>query len=536
MSRNSATAIGVVASALLFLGACVGSSGSGGSSTGGSGQTGGQTGGSKGSSGGTGGTTSSTGGTTSGTGGSSASGGSQGSGGTIAGTGGTGHTGGAGGTATGGAAGGHTGTTGSGGSGTGGTVVATGGIGGAAQNMDHCTYGYAVDPRDSQLTSSDPDQWVSPMNQAIDLVLPAGVLGFMSDYVWKQSHDAWHDIRRCNGGQTQTSYGVNVCQQKTLVPAHQECSDAEDGFEFLAMHRHMIQALKQAFPQHTDLFAGFPHFPFNATDVPQQWQSRWGTGWSSQIVSTANTLEAIEKNVSMFATDGDLGKYIQCGMASSGASSIHGALHFKWVVNDSPYSLGSQPVNIQNYMFWKLHGWIDEIWERYRVAKGEKDDDPMLVQEIHDKCVEMHQLGLLFDPNQAQKPDAPLPIESGYFHENVRPILEQVCSGCHGDSSPQANMSLGGHISSADIVKNLVNVTTEFGGQFKRIVPNNVNQSWLYLKASGMAMGAGCTGSDCNTEVMPPVGQVTLTSDQLATISTWITMGAPAPTEGASGQ
>ena len=77
----------------------------------------------------------------------------------------------------------------------------------------------------------------------------------------------------------------------------------------------------------------------------------------------------------MFATDGDLGKYIQCGVASSGASSIHGALHFKWVVNDSPYSLGSQPVNIQNYMFWKLHGWIDEIWERYRVAKGEKLPD-----------------------------------------------------------------------------------------------------------------------------------------------------------------
>ena len=131
----------------------------------------------------------------------------------------------------------------------------------------------------------------------------------------------------------------------------------------------------------------------------------------------------------------------------------------------------------------------------------------------------------------ATRPDSPLPVEHGYFHETVRPILEQICSGCHGDASPQANMSLGGHISSADIVKGLVNVTTSYGGQFKRIVPNNINQSWLYLKVSGMAMNANCTGANCNTEVMPPTGQVTLTQDQLAIIANWINMGAPAPTQ-----
>ena len=504
----------------LWLTACASSVGTPATSTGGNTATGGAgtpataTGGRGGSSPGTGGSS---------TGGSPATGGASGKG-----SGGAQATGGA--PPTGAAGGPAAGATGSAGSGAAGSGAAAAGGGGGGHDMDHCVYGYAVDSRDSQIADK-PDDWTSPMNQAIDLVLPAGVLGFMHDYVWEQSHDAWHDIRRCNGGQQQLSYNVNVCAQTALVPAHQECSDAEDGYEFLVMHRHMIQSLKQAFPTHADLFDGFPHFPFNATDVPQEWQSRWGTGWSQQIISTANTLEAIEKNLSMFATDGDLGKYIQCGVASSGASSIHGALHFKWVVNDSPYSLGKQPVNIDNYMFWKLHGWIDEIWERYRVAKGEADDEPKLTQALHDQCVEMHQLGLLFDPSQAQKPDAPLPVEHGYFHETVRPILEQVCSGCHGDASPQANMSLGGHISSADIVKGLVNVTTTFGGQFKRIVPNSTAQSWLYQKVSGMAMNAGCKGSSCNTEVMPPVGMVTLTSDQLAIIASWINMGAPAPTQ-----
>jgi hypothetical protein len=46
-----------------------------------------------------------------------------------------------------------------------------------------------------------------------------------------------------------------------------------------------------------------------------------------------------------------------------------------------------------------------------------------------------------------------------------------------------------------------------------------------------VAASAGCTGSSCNAEVMPPVGQVTLTSDQLAIIASWINMGAPAPTQ-----
>ena len=47
---------------------------------------------------------------------------------------------------------------------------------------------------------------------------------------------------------------------------------------FWSCHRHMMQALRQAFPQHTQLFEGFPSFPYNATDVPAAWQSRFGTG------------------------------------------------------------------------------------------------------------------------------------------------------------------------------------------------------------------------------------------------------------------
>jgi hypothetical protein len=41
---------------------------------------------------------------------------------------------------------------------------------------------------------------------------------------------------------------------KELIPLHQECADAEDGYQFLVMHRHMMRALRQSFPEHSELF------------------------------------------------------------------------------------------------------------------------------------------------------------------------------------------------------------------------------------------------------------------------------------------
>jgi hypothetical protein len=422
----------------------------------------------------------------------------------------------------------------SGSAGLGGVLMHPTAAGGAAPDPSHddCVTGEAADSRDAQLTDI-PDQWKAT-NGDIDLIVPKLVLDWMGERVWEASHDAWHNIRRCkNGGAAagvpSTAAATSICSHTELIPVHQECADADDGYAFLVVHRHMIQSLKQTFPTHADLFQGFPHFPFDAKDVPVEWQSRWGTGWSQSIIDTANTLEDIENKLSQFPTDGDLGKYIQCGGMSTGASSIHGALHFKWVVNSSPYSLGKQAVNIDNYMFWKLHGWIDGIWERYRVAKGLTPDDPKLMQTMTDQCREMHALGQVVSPIMTST--APLPVEHGEFAEMVRPILEKTCSSCHSETSPEAGMSLGGHITSADVVKGLVNVPTMHGGQFMRILPGDPTQSWLYLKASGMAMNAGCSGSMCNAQVMPPTGQVTLTQAELDTIRQWIVAGAPMPTQ-----
>ncbi len=416
---------------------------------------------------------------------------------------------------------------------------------GAMSGRDDCAQGHAADPRDEHMPHQ-PDEWLAN-NGDIDLVVPKAVLDWMGERVWEKSHDAWHNIRRCetgwyaDGSPFADSPGRFICVHTELIPVHQECTDAEDGYEFLVMHRHMIQSLRQAFPKHPGLFEGFPHFPYQASDVPPQWQGRFDTGWSDEILAVADVLEHVESNLDRFPSEGDLGKYIQCGNGTNGIGSIHGALHFKWVVADSPHSLGNQEVNIDNHMFWKLHGWIDQVWERYRVAKALPADEPKLQQALAEQCHEMHRLGKLFEPgsgapSDASSPDstpstdAALPAEHGYFAEQVRPILDKNCSGCHRGGSPPAGLSLGGNISSADIVAGLVNIPSMHGGQFKRVVPGKPEESWFYLKTAGLAATAGCAGATCNPQVMPPAGKVTLTPDDLGILYDWIANGAVAPT------
>ncbi len=73
-------------------------------------------------------------------------------------------------------------------------------------------------------------------------------------------------------------------------------------------------------------------------------------------------------------------------------------------------------------------------------------------------------------------------------------------------------------------------VRSVHGGSFARVTPGAPEQSWLYLKASGGSTTASCSAAECNLQVMPPVGEVTLSAAELDTLRSWIAAGAPAPT------
>jgi hypothetical protein len=460
-------------------------------------------------------------------------------------------------TGSGGAASGSGGSRGAGGTtalGTGGLATAVGGT--AGHTRDHCVYGYDPEPTDSTMPYG-PTEFYPPGNMdpnIVDLTVQPDVLTWMKNHVWEAAHVEWHAIRTCGLPGGAIGSQVNICSFTNLVPKDQNCQTSGDGYQFLLFHRHMLQSLKQLWPRHAADFDGFPTFPQSANDVPPQWRSAW-TQWNATDLAVGKMLDAIDQpaNLAKFPDEGTLGFYLQCQSGimmktppagfTMKSDGIHFDLHAKWVRNgNTTHGVGNTSANVDNYMFWKLHGWIDNVWEKYRVAKGLKQTDQKYKDDLAAQCREMDtEESIVIQNLKPSDVPKPLPVESGFFHEQVRPIFEAMknkCSGCHSETAPEAGMSLGGHISSADIVAKLVNVQARGGGQYVRIKPGNPDQSWLYLKITGQTSTCTPTSAGaCSPGVMPPDsgGALTVTPAEAAIIRQWITDGAVGPPQGSPG-
>jgi hypothetical protein len=436
-----------------------------------------------------------------------------------------------------------------------GAPAATGGghTGGADAHgpKDHCVDGYDPQPSDETMQEG-PAEFYPPGNMnpsIVDLTVQPEVIRWMEDNRWQGAHVEWHAIRGCSLGTGGLSK-VNICRFTELVPKDQNCKTGGDGYQFLVFHRHMIMALKQLWPKHTEQFTGFERFPTVAEDLPAQWRAAFKP-WSRDELAAGTIGDEIDKpeNLARFKDEGELGFWLQCNVSQrlTGAANmpwvgIHFSLHQKWArPGNTRHGVNNTDSNIDNYMFWKLHGWIDNVWERYRRAKGMQPTDKKLQDDLVAQCREMDtEINIIknnLEPGDPIDPNPPLPVESGYFHEKVRPIFENpknLCSGCHAEMGANAGMSLAGRISSKQIVAGLVNVASLGGGQYRRVVPGDPDRSWLYLKAAGRAAGAGCmpsSSAQCLTGVMPMSsdGSPTLTAAELQTLRTWIADGAQGP-------
>jgi hypothetical protein len=400
--------------------------------------------------------------------------------------------------------------------------------------------GFPVDPRDNLLTG-DPLA-VDVAGGGRDLLEPQLVLDWMAEHEWEQSHDDWHNIRRWDAGCKKSNAPADGCPAaqallaKGLWRAPIQEHAPGDGYAFLVMHRHMILALKQAFPKHAGLFSGFAHIPRTKDDPdnPTPWRD---LSWTSSQFAAIDILENIEQHLDKFPTEDELGLWMQSTFrwtpdnwnVNSGdtTAGIHPAFHFQWAMAGSPGDLGTQRVNNSNFIFYKFHGWMDDAWQRYRNAKGIRDDDPTYKQELFNQCKEMHELAVsnrTIPPSDGgPSPDA-APRE-GFLGAFVRPFLEKNCVGCHGPVAPEANMTLAGPgVSSEDVAAALVGVKAT-NGQYLRVAPGDPDKSWLYLKISGQAGNAACDAA-CNGERMPP--GTPLTADQVTLVRQWIASGGPA--------
>ncbi|MEY4591062.1 MAG: hypothetical protein RL497_3138 [Pseudomonadota bacterium] len=371
-------------------------------------------------------------------------------------------------------------------------------------------------------------------NSQTDATVQPEVISWMEKHAWQESHFFWHEARRCTGAGTGGGgSGVNPCRFPEMKPEQNECTGAQDGYEFLVMHRHMIQSLKQLWPKHSAQFDGWTKFPAKTDypDILQQFFNPW-TSANTTNAALADGIDGMTKEAVLqrWPTEGAFGQWIQCT-----GSGLHGALHFNgYPRNNQAHSVANQRRNLDSFLFWKLHGWIDNVWEKYRSKVGLTPTEPTLKKELIAQCREMDFWASKIDPN-AVKPDVQvvLPKEAGVFHEKVRPALERAgCATCHG-AGEDADLRLGFEISSTDIVKRLVNVDARNAQAFKLVLPGDPEHSWLYLKASG---GSKTTTVVCSTggtackSAMPPGGGTGMTKAELEALYNWIKSGATAPT------
>lgn len=427
--------------------------------------------------------------------------------------------------------------------GTGGTATATGTAGapGAAgttmleeeeHTFDHCIQGYDPEPSDATMGESFAE---FQENGQTDATVQPEVIEWMERNAWQEAHFQWHQVRRCGGGGFGGPSGdIDPCQYPEMLPQANECENARDGYEFLVMHRHMIQSLKQLWPNHTEQFEGWDTFP-ESEDYPEILRQYY-SDWDQAVRQDAAIADNIEQNMDMFADEGEFGMWLQCGSLQGGVGlgSLHGSLHFNgYPPQNQSHSVTNQRRNLDSYVFWKLHGWIDKVWEKYRIANGQAPDEPKLKDELIAQCREMDALAQLIDPSLVPEEPVEIPPETGYFHDEVRPALEAFgCATCHGEGE-EANLRLGFQVSSAEIVERLVNQPSVYATGYQLVVPGDPDSSWLYLKASGASAtsGATCQGVMNCTQAMPPtMGAMRLPQADLDKLRQWIADGAPAPT------
>ncbi|MEY4512905.1 MAG: hypothetical protein RLZZ450_5027, partial [Pseudomonadota bacterium] len=176
--------------------------------------------------------------------------------------------------------------------------------------MEACSYHGAPDSRDDGI--KDSNAVVTTVGTGKDTLLPEAVLAWMKEKEFAEAHDAWHLIRRWDQGCRKSNAAAAGCRSaetlmsKGLWRADIQQGGPGDGYAFMAMHRHMIHMLKQSFPKHQELFAGFKKVPRAKADAdnPMSWRN---VSWTSNNLTGFDTLENIEKNLDKFPTEDNLG-------------------------------------------------------------------------------------------------------------------------------------------------------------------------------------------------------------------------------------
>lgn len=215
-------------------------------------------------------------------------------------------------------------------------------------------------------------------------IVPQEVHEYLQDYQWGTYHLIFHMSRRWF-----------IAGQRTrdwLDSQHEQFADLQEGdpgsgLEFLAMHRAMIEHLRDK---------------FGATELPSSIQDGAGfdtmgdvlTGWNTDekmiemIESKGGDVEAFRTSAAAVRaafdkSEDEFGLFLQTTLRLSrmvddnntekrfydqdetGGAGIHNSLHGTFSEYGSPIDVGDPGTNLSNQLFWGIHGWVEARWTEY---------------------------------------------------------------------------------------------------------------------------------------------------------------------------
>ena len=222
---------------------------------------------------------------------------------------------------------------------------------------------------------------VQPTPDAMQM--PKAVLAYENTRLWSVHHEEWHDIRRWDVMEKSDREWMQKQGWKRV--AIQEGMPT-DGLSFLAMHRVMLEDMRNRFPQYAEFFSGWATPPTDPKDKTNPLVVKDSTEFDADMIKA---IDRIENHPETFADDDDFGLFLETNhrpiagnpknKTSDKSAGLHNYLHRRFSNDKSAIDMGDPSVNIRNREFWRLHGWVDGQWSAFRRAKGLTARDPQYV-------------------------------------------------------------------------------------------------------------------------------------------------------------
>ncbi len=226
------------------------------------------------------------------------------------------------------------------------------------------------------------------------MLMPQDVLAYEEARHLGDHHEAWHAVRRWDLAEKSD---IQWMQQQGWKRAALQEGMTGDGLAFLAMHRVMVEDMRDRFPQYAELFSGWATPPTDPRDKINPLAVKVSTNFDPAMLKA---IDRIENHPETFADDDAFGLFLETNhrplfgkpdnKASDFSAGLHAYLHRRFSDASSAIDMGDFTVNIENREFWRLHGWVDEQWSAFRRAKGLTARDPEYRAAMQKAYAEMH--------------------------------------------------------------------------------------------------------------------------------------------------